>query len=164
MSIEPTEARQFKHATRKLIKAVGGLKVAAGHLDKSVTVVGRWEEDTPRFVNVADLRELEAIAPRPFVTELLCRFAGGVFVPNIDCAAEEGSPAWLVMQLSKELGDVSGEIAQALANDGGIDRDEAGAALEQLNELEAMSRRLRALLTRLASAEREGVAHGAPFD
>lgn len=129
-------AKALKLATGELVHALGGIEGAAASIEKGKSVVGRWanRNDPDHFIGVADLVNLELIAPRPVVTELLCKMAGGLFVPNVDLAADEGSLSWLVMQLSKELGGLSGEIASALA-DGMVSDAEAGAAEAHLHDL-----------------------------
>lgn len=144
--------RALKLATGELVQALGGIEGAAASLEKGKSVVGRWANraDPDHFINIADLVALELLSPRPVVTELLCKMAGGLFVPHVDLAADEGSLAWMVMQLSKELGDVSGEMAGALA-DGQVTAREAGAALAQLDDLDRVSQRLRGALARIES-------------
>lgn len=141
------EGLQLKRASELLVKSLGGIEAAAGLLGKGASTVGRWvnRNDPDHFVNLRDLRELEANAPEPLVTITLCRMAGGVFVPNIDHAADEGTLAGMVMQLSKELGDVSGTVAKALA-DGVVTSAEAEAALEQLDDLNRVGAQLRTAL------------------
>ena len=160
MSGLPKHAREraLKQATGELVHVLGGIEGAAASIEKGKSVVGRWanRSDADHFINVADLVALELLAPRPVVTELLCKLAGGIFVPHVDLAADEGSLAWMVMQLSKELGDVSGQMAGALA-DGRVTPAEATASREQLRDLFEVARRLDAALARI---ETEGAGHG----
>jgi hypothetical protein len=140
-------ARALKLATGELVQSLGGIEGAAVSLEKGKSVVGRWvnRNDPEHFINLADLVALELLAPRPVVTELLCKLAGGLFVPHVDLAADEGSLSWLVMQLSKELGELSGNVASALA-DGRVTEAEATAAEADLDDLDRASQRLRAAL------------------
>lgn len=140
----------LKQASAQLVTQLGGIEGAAATLEKGKSVVGRWvnRNDADHLINVADLAALEAIAARPLVTETLCKLAGGIFVPHVDLAADEGTLGWLVMQLSKELGELSGEIAQALA-DGVVTPTEAKRAMAQLDDLDRVSAQLRGLLRKL---------------
>lgn len=140
-------AKALKLASGELVQSLGGIEGAAASLEKGKSVVGRWvnRNDPDHFIGVADLVALELLAPRPVVTELLCKLQGGLFVPHIDLAADEGSLSWLVMQLSKELGELSGNIAAALA-DGRVTAREAEAAVCELDDLDRASQRLRAAL------------------
>lgn len=143
-------ARSLKNATAELVALLGGIEGAGATLERGKSVVGRWanRSDLEHWIGIADLAALEAVAGRAVVTELLCKLAGGLFVPHIDLAADEGSVGWLVMRLSKELGDVSGSIAEAYSDDGDIDGPEAAAALAQLDDVDTVSAQLRAVLGR----------------
>lgn len=144
-------ARALKAATGELVALLGGIEGAAATLERGKSVVGRWanRNDAEHWIGVADLAALEAVAGRPVVTELLCKLAGGLFVPHIDLAADEGTVGWLVMRLSKELGEVSGLVAEALA-DGDICAGEASGVLAMLDALDVGSHQLRAVLDRIS--------------
>lgn len=152
MSPLPNTARVrlLKNATAELVALLGGIEGAGATLERGKSVVGRWtnRSDLDHWIGIADLAALEAVAGRAVVTELLCKLNGGLFVPHIDLAADEGSVGWLVMRLSKELGDVSGSIAEAYSNDGEIDGAEAAGALAQLDDVDKVSAQLRAVLVR----------------
>lgn len=150
-----SEALQLKRASEVLVKSLGGIEHAASLLNKGKSVVGRWvnRNEPDHWFNLRDLREAEANAPDPVVTKALCRMAGGVFVPNVDLGADEGTLGFFVMRMAKELGDVSGEIAAALA-DGVVDPGEAARALGQLEELTACCAQLRGVLMQISNGER----------
>jgi len=143
-------ARALKLATGELVGWLGGIEGAAVSIEKGKSVVGRWvnRADADHFINIADLVALELIAPRPVVTELLCKMAGGIFVPHIDLSADRGTLGFLVMQLSKELGELSGKMAAALA-DGVVTDAEAMAAEAELDDLDRVSAQLRSALARI---------------
>ncbi|NBW12163.1 MAG: hypothetical protein EBR82_29450 [Caulobacteraceae bacterium] len=143
-------ARALKLATGELVGSLGGIEGAAASLEKGKSVVGRWanRNDPDHFINVADLVNLELIAPRPVVTEQMCKLLGGLFVPHVDLAADEGSLSWLVMQLSKELGQLSGEIANALA-DGMVTDTEASAAEGHLQDLMRVGHQMASALAQI---------------
>ena len=60
---------------------------------------------------------------------------------------------WLVMQLSKELGELSGEIAAALA-DGEVSPAEADAAMAQLDDLDRRAAQMRSVLRKIMEGGR----------
>lgn len=140
------EGLQLKRATELLIDSIGA-KTAAGVTGRGLSTVYRWaDRNAPNdFISLRDLRELEANAPEPLVTMALCRMAGGVFVPHIDLAADEGTLAGMVMQLSKELGDVAGKVSMALA-DGVVTPGEAEGCLRELDDMARLQAQLRAML------------------
>jgi hypothetical protein len=139
--------RGLKRATADLVQALGGIEGAAASLEKGKSVVGRWtcRNEPAHFIGVGDLADLEALAARPFVTEYLCKLNGGIFVPHIEHGADPGTLGFLVMRLSKELGDLSGEVATALA-DGAMDQAEAKRALAELDQLVVAAAQVRAAL------------------
>jgi hypothetical protein len=148
-------AKALKLATAELVGSLGGIEGAAVSIEKGKSVVGRWanRNDPDHFIGVADLVALELLAPRPVVTQLLCKLNGGLFVPHVDMAADEGSLAWLVMQLSKELGELSGSIAGALA-DGRVTDAEAGAAEAELHDLMRVGHQLAGALAQIREGGR----------
>lgn len=141
------EGIQLKRATELLTEAAGGAKQAAGICGRGLSTVYRWaDRNAPNdFISLRDLRELEANAKQPLVTMTLCRMAGGVFVPHIDLAADEGTLAGMVMQLSKELGDVAGKVSMALA-DGVVTPGEAEGCLRELDDMARLQAQLRTML------------------
>lgn len=149
------KGRALKLATGQLVSAIGGIEAAAGLLDRGKSTVHRWTDrnDTEHFASVRDIVRAEELAGRHDVTELLCKFAGGLFVPYLDITAEEGSPAWLAMQLAQRLGQVSGEIARSLADDGRIDSAEAMRVLEQIDQHDRVSAQLRSALEAVIAEE-----------
>lgn len=139
------EGLQLKRATELLVKSIG-LEAAASLIVPEKSQVQRYyDRNSGQWIKLNDLRELEANAPEPLVTMALCRLAGGVFVPNIDLAADEGTLAGMVMQLSKELGDVAGKVGMALA-DGVVTHGEAEGCLRELDDLARVTSQLRGAL------------------
>lgn len=147
------EGLQLKRASELLVKSLGGIEAVASLVGKGSSTVGRWvnRNDGESWINLRDLREAEANAPEPLVTMALCRMAGGIFVPHVCHGADEGSLAGLVMLLSKELGDVAGSIAAALA-DGEVSPCEADRALRELDEMARAQAQLRAVLESIRGA------------
>jgi hypothetical protein len=153
MMREPAEvqARKLKIASAELVHAVGGIEAAAATLERGKSGVGRWvnRNEPEHSIPVHELVQLEAVAGRPLVTEMLCRIAGGFFVPHINPGADEGSAEWIAMLLAKELGEVSGAISSALADDRRIDAREAEGVLAHLEDLERGAAQLRGLMGRV---------------
>ena len=139
------EELQLRRATELLVKSIG-LEAAASLIVPEKSQVARYyDRNSGQWIKLNDLRELEANAPAPLVTMTLCRLAGGVFVPNIDLAADEGTLAGMVMQLSKELGDVAGKVSMALA-DGVVTPGEAEGCLRELDDMARLQAQLRQML------------------
>lgn len=157
---DEAKAKAIKLATGQLVARLGGIEAAAGLLDRGKSTVHRWTDrnDDEHFVNVRDAVRLQELSSAPLLTELLCKFAGGLFVPHLDPGADEGTPefhdgAGLAMQLAQRLGQVSGEIAGALADDGRIDAAEAERVLDRLDEHDRVSARLRQSLRAVIRGE-----------
>lgn len=139
------EELQLKRATELLVKSIG-LEASASLIAPEKSQVARYyDRNSGQWIKLNDLRELEANAPEPLVTKTLCRLAGGVFVPNIDLAADEGTLAGMVMLLSKELGDVAGKVSVALA-DGVVTPTEAEGCLLELDDMARLQAQLRQML------------------
>lgn len=150
---DAVQCRRLKEASAELVTAVGGIEAAAATLARGKSGVGRWVNryDPENFMPIDEVIRLERLTPRPFVTEMLCRLAGGLFVPHLNPGADEGTAARCVMGLAKELGDVSGAIAAAEDNDSRIDAAEARSVLAQLEDLERGAAQLRGLMERIAA-------------
>lgn len=155
---EAVRRRKLKVAAGELIAKVGGIEAAAATLERGKSGVGRWvnRNDDDFSIPVHELARLEQLADRPVLTEALCRLAGGFFVPHINVGADKDTAEWLAMNLAKELGDVSGALAAALADDRRIDGTEAGGVLAQLEDLERGTAQLRALMERLCAEDKAG--------
>lgn len=140
----PQDTRELKRAMGRLIKSLGGEKVAADITGRSTSQVQRWTSaHHPDFPNVACLAELEGNAPEPVVSATLARLRGGVFVPlPTDDLREPGAMADHVMEMVAQVGELTALVRAALS-DGVVCREEV--------------RRLRPLLGDL-------IASGAAFD
>jgi hypothetical protein len=143
---------RLKAASAELIASVGGIEAAAATLSRGKSGVGRWmnRNEPDCFIPVDEIARLEQLTVRPVMTEMLCRLAGGLFVPHLNPGADEGTAEWLAIRLAKELGEVSGAVAAALADDRRIDAAEARLVLVQLEDLERGAAQLRALMERIA--------------
>jgi hypothetical protein len=151
-----SDARRLKIATGELVKGCGNLVSAAADVGKGKTTVHRWtdENNADDFVNVRDLAVLERVAGTPFVTRILCRLAGGVFMPLPDIAPDSDSLAGMIMRLSARLGEISGEMARALC-DGIVDQTEARRLLDLQAEHDAVAAQLRHALERIADGSEQ---------
>jgi len=145
---------RIKRAVRAAVGFSGGIDGAAATVGRGRSTVGGWnalhQSDMPPLDCVLALDEIAvAKGELPPITAALALALGGLFVPNIDVGAEEGSPPHLAMMLAQHLGAVSGEIAISLADDGMIDEREAGLVLGRLHDLERTAAQLRQQLTRI---------------
>jgi len=152
------ELRQIKRATERLCNSLGRYEAAAAIIGKGKSTVHRWADhrnpdNADIFINLPDLCELEANAPEPLVTMTLCRLNGGVFVPLPDSAADPETLAGMVMQLSGRLGDLSREMATALA-DGTVTPAEARRLIDLQADLDGTSAQLRQALMAMAEGGR----------
>ncbi|MDP3550630.1 MAG: hypothetical protein Q8R81_09555 [Novosphingobium sp.] len=141
---------RIKRAVRHAVHLCGGVDGAAATAERGRSVAGDWNNLNHAAFPPADcalaLDEIAVAAGQlPPITSALARELGGVFVPNIDVLADEGSIAGMVMGLSKELGDVAGSISAALA-DGKVSPLEADAALGELHDMTRKAAQLCAAL------------------
>ena len=153
----PALAR-IKRAVRSVVAICGGIDGAAATVLRSRSTVGGWNNlDTRDFPPLDCVLALDEIAVAqgklPPIICALARELGGVFVAHIDPLADEGSPPFLAMELAQHLGEVSGEIAHSLADDGRIDAGEAEKVLGWLDRHDRTSAQLRAQLNRIAKAK-----------
>ncbi len=145
---------RIKIAVRKAIGLSGGIDGVAPTVGRSRSTAGGWNNlNTSDFPPLDCALMLDEIAVAqgqlPPMTVALARELGGMFVPNIDFGADEGSPAFLAMQLAQHLGEVSGEIARSLADDGHIDALEAGRVMDRLADHDRTAAQLRHQLQRI---------------
>lgn len=151
--------QRLKDATRELQGAVHGVESAASITGKGKTQHGNYQNrNMPDFATIRDIALMEAVAHgsagHPQVTRLLCELAGGVFVPLPQMPEGDEAVAVMIAQMAAELGDVSRSIADALCNDGNIDRPEAEGALRELADVERKTAQLRLLLQSIADRGR----------
>lgn len=113
---------RLKRATRDLVRALGGIEVAADDLGKGKSTVHRWTDrnEADHFINIEDLAHLEAAAHRPLVTEQLARMAGCVLVtlPDDDLR-EPGAMADHMMDIMAQVGRLTLAV-QAALHDGQV--------------------------------------------
>ncbi len=152
---DAVRCQRLKAASADLIGQVGGIEAAAATLGRGKSGVGRWvnRNEADCFIPVDELARLEQLTARPVVTEMLCRLAGGLFVPHLVPGADEGTAEWLAMGLAKELGDVSGALVAARTDDARIDAAEARAVAEQLEDLLRVANQMHALMIRICGED-----------
>ena len=142
---------RIKRAVRAAVAACGGVDGAAATADRARSTAGEWNNlNHPAFPPIDCALALDEIAVArgdlPPITCALAREMGGLFVPHIDCLADEATGPGLVMQLAVQLGEVSGLTGRAIANDGDIDAAEAEAILAGLDRHDRVSRQYRHVL------------------
>lgn len=134
---QAARGKALKEASGELVKSVGGLEAAADYRDKGKSTFGRYTlaSDDEHFMPLRDAVELERIAPEPVITKMMCKLAGGVFLPLPDATPDCSEISLRVLELAKELGDVSAQVRIALANDGQVDAVEAASIERELEQL-----------------------------
>lgn len=148
-----SEHNQIKRATELLVKSLGGIEAAAPIIGKGKSTVGRWtNKNDDESINVLDLRELEANADAPLVTAVLARLAGGVFIPLPQMPGSADALPMQVMELAKELGELSESVRQGLG-DGSFDAADAQKALDELHDVERCTARLRLALSGISDSK-----------
>ena len=148
---------RIKRAVRAAIGECAGIDGGAATTSRSRSTVGAWnalsESALPPLDCALALDEVavgRGVAP-PIVSAL-ARELGGLFVPNIDAHADEGTASCKVMKIAERLGVLSGEVGDAIANDGVIDSIEATQALEALLRMEIETAGLRQILQQIADS------------
>lgn len=155
-----TDEQRLKEATKALQRAAGGVEVCGEITGTGKSQHGNYQnQHAPDFITVDRVAKLEAVTHgsphHPQITRLLCRLAGGIFVPLPEANGTEDALSGLTLTLAAELGDVSAEIRRGLADDGMISPAEAMCVLEELDQLDRASAQLRMLLVRIAEAKPE---------
>lgn len=136
--LSPMEQHEAQ-LVRKLVEQVGGLKNASYFTGKSKSQIARYQSPNDRdSIPLRDVRRLEertvGQGGHPLITRYLANQNGFVLV---QLPGEKPKPLQLMKYIgamSKELGDVSKHILDALA-DGTIDGDEARGAISECFDL-----------------------------
>lgn len=149
----PALAR-IKRGVRRGIELCSGIDGAAATADRSRSVAGDWNNLNARVFPPLDCAlAIDEVAvahgQTPPIASAYARELGGVFVPLPDSAADPETLAGMVMQLSGRLGDLSREMATALA-DGTVTPAEARRLIDLQADLDATSAQLRQALTVMA--------------
>ncbi len=126
-------ARQFaasaylmlKGATRRLVKTAGGVEGAAlvTRLDKS-TLSRAGSPNTPHFLAVDCVMDLEADVGDPILTRHMADVAGYMLIPKPDVGACQ---SWVaaIGEMGKESGEAILRISEAIGPDGQITAERA---------------------------------------
>jgi hypothetical protein len=149
---------------RGVIAAValnGGGDGAAATAGRQRSVAYDWGNINHRALPPVDcafaLDEVAMAQDRtPPIIAAYARELGGVFVPLPDAGADPDTLAGMVMELMQRLGELSREMAAAIANDGVVDAREAAAMLDIKQEHDAVSARLTLALERIAALDQAG--------
>lgn len=145
---------RIKRGVRAAIALCGGIDGAAATADRSRSVAGDWNALNHRALPSLDCAfALDEIAVAegkvPPIAAAYCRELGGLFVPNIDPLADDDTLPGMVMQLMRELGDVSGELQRGLSDDNDVDAAEADRILQRLDDHDRASAKLRRALRQI---------------
>ncbi len=143
---KPRQFRSLKEAERKLIDAGGGLREAAKVCRVQTTTLYRYTDDTEenkdRHMPVDVVEALEQEAGLPIVTEYLAERAVRLLLP----VPAETSQTDLNIDLARtgeHVSELFRDWANAVANDGLIDRKEARQLLTDNMELVRTLMRMR---------------------
>lgn len=103
----------IKRATRDLVRSVGGTSEGAVLCRVRQQDLSDYQNrDQPgRFMPADVIRDLEAVAGRPFVTEALAIEAGYALVKLPDAIAVAGDWPAMLARFGKEAGDVVAKVA-----------------------------------------------------
>jgi hypothetical protein len=151
--MSPALAR-IKRALIDGITKCGGIEGAAATADRKRSVAGDWRNLNKQvFPSLDCALALDEVVVAggglPPIISAMARELGGMFVPHIDAFADEGTASCKVLELAQHLGNLSGDIAAALANDGIIDSVEAAHALIFQQRLHVATAQLGALLSHI---------------
>lgn len=151
---QPSPAqRHHKRLTRRLIAAVEGVEAAATYcrIGKS-QLSDCCNPNIAAFLPSDAIEDLEGAAGDPILTRHLARAAGCRLVPLPDLPDDEDGLMQSLAEITGELGDLAHAIRDALA-DSHVSPREGVAALDQLEDLDQASARLRTKLLRIVDGE-----------
>jgi hypothetical protein len=151
-SDEQILARATKHA----IQAAGGLEVCASETGLSTSQLSRCCSPHERdSLTIRDANTIEAIgngaAGHPHILRALARLQGYVLIKTPEAHGDTDGLLQSVMELTVELGDVASSIHEAM-RDSDFKPSEAVRSIEQLDELDEASAKLRLKLKAIADS------------
>lgn len=150
----PPHEKALALATKRAIQSAGGLEVCEAETGISDTQLSRCCSVNHRdSITIRDAVTVDHLAASPMILQAMARQLGHVVVPRPEARRKAGDLAGSVIELGAEFGDVSRAVLAAL-HDGKCDPLEAGAALEQLAQMEEVSARLRLHLQLIADGPR----------
>lgn len=132
---------------RRAIEGARGLEIAARETGLSTTQLSRQQTvGAPDTIGCAHAVTLDRLSDGELpILRAMARLLGAVVIATPQGPVDETGIQAGVLRLTCELGDVAREIADALA-DGVVTPREARGGLAQLDDLDAASGALRALL------------------
>lgn len=136
--LSPMEQHEAQ-LVRDLVEQAGGLKNAAYFTGKSTSHIGRYQSPNDHdSITLRDIRKLEECTVgkggHPLITRYLANQNGFVLIKLPTDNPSPGQLMKYIGAMTKELGEVSKHILDALA-DGEIDSDEARGAIEECFDL-----------------------------
>lgn len=162
-AISPEE-QILARATKLAIRAAGGLEICERETGTSDSQLSRCCSPNARdSITIRDAAAIEAIGHgqpgHPHIVHALARLLGGVFIQLPDAAIDAGGLQLGVLELSAELGDISGAVRDALgatsAGGSAVTPAEAMMVLDHIADLDRASARLRHSLEAIAKGRAE---------
>ena len=140
--VKPRPSGSLEDAVTRLVVANGGFQRAAVMTRVSDTQLLRYSDPTmpDSHAPIDIVRALETACDDPIVTEALAAAAGCVLL-RLDGGADDRETLHRdVAAIGERISAVFAQYAEAMANDGAVDRREAGRMLSEVD------RALRALM------------------
>lgn len=141
-------------ATKAAVQAAGGLAACEAETGKSDSQLSRCESpDHYDSLSIRDAVIVDALGHgrpgAPHILWAMAKLGGFVVIPLPQGPRDAAGLMQAAIDLTAELGDVVSVIRDAL-RDGEVTAREAGGAIEQLDELDAVSAKLRHQLQALS--------------
>ena len=149
-----SEARVLALATRRAVQAAGGLELCAAETRIGKSQLARCTS-TSRADSLTeiDAHTIDALAGdvegAPFILSARARLLGFILVRLDEGDDDEAGLMLSIAEIAAELGDLSRAVAEAVRRPGKVTKDEAIAALDELEQLERKCAVLRRKLVRL---------------
>lgn len=133
-------------ATRRLVKAAGGLEAAASVTRVGKSTLGRYQDPgSGDWMPVDVVADLESESGQRFVTEALARQSGCLLLPLPAASAAAPEMAQRLARLGQEIAEVFAASAAALA-DGRVEPAEAARMINEIDDAVRELAGLRSLL------------------
>lgn len=137
-------------ATKRAIQAADGLAFCEGETGVSDTHLSRCCSVNHRdSITIRDAVKIEQLGSGNHILKAMARQLGLLVIPVPSADVDGQGLSQSVIELGAEFGDVSRAVIAAL-NDGNCNASEASAVLEQLDQMDEVSARLRVQLRLLA--------------
>ena len=140
------DERLLALATKRDVQAARGLEACSAETGLSTSQLSRCCSPNHRdSLTIRDVATITALGGdedgHPYVVKALARIAGGVFVKLPDAVGADSIEATLI-EIASEFGDVAQAVRAAMA-DREWSRGEIADALDELDQLDAASARMR---------------------